>query len=604
MNLGEAAHIRGAAQGPGSRRFDPSMTSEERSSFANGIWLCRTCHTLVDSDEATYTAEELHQWKTAAESRAQRRLLGASASALRASRLYGVPRRPSMTFVGREVELAWVEEGLLESEAVSIAASIEGLPGIGKTELALQLVFRLALDGTFPGGIFWFNAENPDLRSAWGGEIADGLGIPLGPLEERALEARNAVRREQRSTLVVLDNVEAWSGDRRPGPLPEGTHLRYLVTTRQRRLAGSRFVHVPIGILEPRFARELIQRVSERDLAESPGLAELLKFLGGHALATELAGAFLGAFPEETPASYLKELHEHSGVEEEVSEHVRYERTVDQAFETLWERLEEPTRAAWRLAACFEPEPVTWELSEAVGLTGRIHRQLQQLHLIEVTEEGQWLMHRLTRRFGLRAGTPTELAAAQVGFVRGCSEFSRRIEYQTGLRPYLANRPHLDLAVLVARAVLPSGDSQIPILQQGVGSGLNAAGEYRKAQERLEELLAAGIERLGEDHPEVAARRSNLALVLKAQGDLGGARRLLEQALEADLERFGEDHPEVATRRSNLALVLQALGDLEGVHRLLEQALEAGLERFGEDYPEVATRRSNLALWNRLLRSR
>ncbi len=55
VNLGEACHIRAAASGPGARRHDPSMTSAERSSIDNGIWMCRTHAKLIDSDEATYT---------------------------------------------------------------------------------------------------------------------------------------------------------------------------------------------------------------------------------------------------------------------------------------------------------------------------------------------------------------------------------------------------------------------------------------------------------------------------------------------------------------------------------------------------------------------
>ncbi|MCE7890299.1 MAG: hypothetical protein DYH12_11470 [Sorangiineae bacterium PRO1] len=39
------------------------MTSGTRSSIDNGIWLCGTCHDLVDADEVTYPAELLRKWK-------------------------------------------------------------------------------------------------------------------------------------------------------------------------------------------------------------------------------------------------------------------------------------------------------------------------------------------------------------------------------------------------------------------------------------------------------------------------------------------------------------------------------------------------------------
>jgi len=65
VNLGEAAHIRGARDG--SARFDPRMTDEQRGDPSNGIWLCRTCARLVDLDPMRFSVDVLHQWKQAHE---------------------------------------------------------------------------------------------------------------------------------------------------------------------------------------------------------------------------------------------------------------------------------------------------------------------------------------------------------------------------------------------------------------------------------------------------------------------------------------------------------------------------------------------------------
>jgi len=59
--VGVAAHICGAR--PGSARYDANMTPTERSSIENGIWLCRICEKLVDSDEKQYPPELLRRWK-------------------------------------------------------------------------------------------------------------------------------------------------------------------------------------------------------------------------------------------------------------------------------------------------------------------------------------------------------------------------------------------------------------------------------------------------------------------------------------------------------------------------------------------------------------
>ena len=63
--IGEAAHIYGEA--PGSKRYDPVMTDEERKDISNAIWLCSVCHKKVDSDEMKYTPRILLKWKNDSE---------------------------------------------------------------------------------------------------------------------------------------------------------------------------------------------------------------------------------------------------------------------------------------------------------------------------------------------------------------------------------------------------------------------------------------------------------------------------------------------------------------------------------------------------------
>lgn len=62
INLGEAAHIKGARQLP-NNRYDPNMTDEERSHISNGIWLCRLHAREIDTDEGRFPVELLRMWK-------------------------------------------------------------------------------------------------------------------------------------------------------------------------------------------------------------------------------------------------------------------------------------------------------------------------------------------------------------------------------------------------------------------------------------------------------------------------------------------------------------------------------------------------------------
>jgi len=44
-----------------------AQTEEERRSFHNGVWLCRTCGTLIDTDEGRFPAPLLRAWRAGAE---------------------------------------------------------------------------------------------------------------------------------------------------------------------------------------------------------------------------------------------------------------------------------------------------------------------------------------------------------------------------------------------------------------------------------------------------------------------------------------------------------------------------------------------------------
>lgn len=66
VNVGEAAHIFGAH--PGAARYDPDMISADRAEISNAIWLCATCHKIVDDDPGKYPPGILFEWQRAHES--------------------------------------------------------------------------------------------------------------------------------------------------------------------------------------------------------------------------------------------------------------------------------------------------------------------------------------------------------------------------------------------------------------------------------------------------------------------------------------------------------------------------------------------------------
>jgi hypothetical protein len=64
-NTGIAAHICAASEG--GARYKTTMTSKERKSIDNAIWLCAICSIKIDRDEESYKEEILREWKYKAE---------------------------------------------------------------------------------------------------------------------------------------------------------------------------------------------------------------------------------------------------------------------------------------------------------------------------------------------------------------------------------------------------------------------------------------------------------------------------------------------------------------------------------------------------------
>lgn len=64
---GTAAHI--CAASVGGPRYNEKMSSEERKSIENGIWLCNHCARKIDTEPKAYSIELLKKWKQQAELR-------------------------------------------------------------------------------------------------------------------------------------------------------------------------------------------------------------------------------------------------------------------------------------------------------------------------------------------------------------------------------------------------------------------------------------------------------------------------------------------------------------------------------------------------------
>ena len=168
--LGEASHICAAA--PGGPRYDATMSSDERRSVQNGIWMCKLHGKSIDSPDPTFTVELLREWKRLAEEYSHRRVLynddvqqviisegeiGERLNAAAAADLEVFRRSnkwPS-TDVPLTVHMKQLDQPV-QTTALARALSLLGdliliaPPGMGKTSTLLQVAEGLVAHGETP----------------------------------------------------------------------------------------------------------------------------------------------------------------------------------------------------------------------------------------------------------------------------------------------------------------------------------------------------------------------------------------------------------------------------------------------------------------------
>ena len=87
---------------------------------------------------------------------------------------------------------------------------------------------------------------------------------------------------------------------------------------------------------------------------------------------------------------------------------------------------------------------------------------------------------------------------------------------------------------------------------------------------------------LGEDHPDTQTALNLVATLHADLGDQVEAAAALERSIESTMRVLGPDHPRLAGKQTNLAIVYGRLGRLEEARRLFEDTLRIYREKLGD----------------------
>ena len=325
--------------------------------------------------------------------------------------------------VGRDGE---VEEllGLLDPGQPGPAVVVAGLPGVGKTTLALHAAHEAVfVRGWFPGGVPFVDLRgyDPDGQLIAGqalGELLRQLGVrdadlpPAGEQAGRYQSELAHLAEAGKPVLLVADN--AATAAQVEALIPARSEHRLLVTSRDI-LASIPARLIDLDVLPPSAAADLIAQVltsarpgDRRARDEADALQQVADLCGRLPLALQITAEILKADPGLSAAAMAAELQDTSTRLAALSREDGSGRTraVRAAFEASYRRLAAEQARLFRLLA-LNPGPDT-ATEAAAALAGAPAGQVRPLLAALagaslVTEQpvggNRWRMHDLIRLY-------------------------------------------------------------------------------------------------------------------------------------------------------------------------------------------------------------
>lgn len=273
---------------------------ERGVAFPSSYFLQRLCSLfgMLAQDLGLFPGEHDDALQTVAE---QRMFHRAGIFSVSTSPVYD-PAIPQMLvdtdgLVGRDELLEQLKQCLCAGKRLNVSA-LNGLPGVGKTALARELIYDNDIQQHFSDGILWVSlGQRPNLSGLLG-RWGSLLGIPaiemalLKEEEERARAIRDVIG--LRRMLLVID--DAWKIDEALAFKVGGPNCAYLLTTRIPSVAfhfangGAIVVHE----LDEEDSLKLLARFTpDIDTNESGAARALAQSAGGLPLTLTLMGKYL-----------------------------------------------------------------------------------------------------------------------------------------------------------------------------------------------------------------------------------------------------------------------------------------------------------------------
>lgn len=326
------------------------------------------------------------------------------------------PLSRAMKLIGRDDVYQRIKQQLCAGDGVVLTA-INGLPGVGKTTLAVELAHDEEVRAFFKDGILWAGlGPAPDVFATlnhWGTLL--GLtaqhAARLKTIEDWSKMLHSIIG--QRHHLLVID--DAWRIEAALAFKIGGPHCAYLVTTRFPNIA----LHFTSGAgeatvlheLNTEDGLELLTRLAPEVVKNEPeGARALVRAVGGLPLALTLMGKYLrtqehGAQPRrirtalerlQTAGERLRLTEPLSALERPVGLPASMPLSLQTVIALSDRHLEEQEQLVLRALSVFPPKPSSFSEEAAVAISNVPVETLDVLSdagLLESSGSGRYTLH-------------------------------------------------------------------------------------------------------------------------------------------------------------------------------------------------------------------
>jgi tetratricopeptide (TPR) repeat protein len=546
--------------------------------------------------------------------------------------LTSLPSR-KIDLIGRQKELNWITQQLDESTRVLL---VNGLGGIGKTEVCKHFFLDHYKEYTFAGWIDYLTSIKESLVNAFG-FCPDLVKMnETDTLDERYHKILVFLNSLDANSLLVFDNIE----DPEDEDLDALTRLPFKVIANSRSVLHG-FLPYTLDFLTGACCRDLFYEYYQIE-KDDDGVDKIVERCGKHTLSVEL----LARTAQNAAMSVIS----------------FYELLTDQGFNlndvigdkvhTFWH--DEKTRKRFfdHLLKIFDISAARVTESELQVLTNlsvlpAIYipvKTVKEWLELETNEEINGLVSKGWLKWDKTTIYMHQVIQEVVRYkthpdVRACGNLIRALADNLFVEPgenpldkkkyvifadsmlqhihefhedvaTLANNLSLiyqDLGQLepalefqkkateIYEAVLDKNHPSLATSYNNLSTIYQSLGQQEPALEFQKKALKIREAVLDKNHTDVAQSYNNLSLIYKALGQLEPALEFQKKATEIYEAVLDKNHPNLATSYNSLSTIYQALGQLEPALEFQKKATEIYEAVLDKNHPNLATSYNNLS---------